>query len=89
MTKQKKTQFPQECMPTAEEVQAELAKGPSMDDFFGKEGVFAMLFATSMEQMLEELTEPLGDEPYTFAGREVGRSMTLCTSVRVAKYNRY
>ncbi len=48
MTKQKKTQFPQECMPTAEEVQAELAKGPSMDDFFGKEGVFAMLFATSI-----------------------------------------
>ena len=33
----------------AEEVQAELAKVESMDDFFGKEGVFVRLFATTLE----------------------------------------
>ena len=50
MTKQKKSQSPPEYMPTAEEVQAELAKVQSMDDFFGKEGVFAKLFASTLEQ---------------------------------------
>lgn len=75
MTKQKKTQSPQEYMPTAEEVQAELAKVQSMDDFFGKEGVFAKLFASTLEQMLEgELTEHLGYEPYEAAGRNSGNN---------------
>jgi hypothetical protein len=32
-----------------------------MDDFFGKEGIFARLFARTMEAMLEaEMTEHLG-----------------------------
>ena len=62
-------------MPTAEEVQAELAKVQSMDDFFGKEGVFAKLFASTLEQMLEgELTEHLGYEPYEAAGRKSGNN---------------
>ncbi len=75
MTKQKKSQSPQEYMPTAEEVQAELAKVQSMDDFFGKEGVFAKLFASTLEQMLEgELTEHLGYEPYEVAGRNSGNN---------------
>ena len=75
MTKQKKTTSPQEYMPTAEEVQAELAKVQSMDDFFGKEGVFAKLFATTLEQMLEgEMTENLGYEPYEAAGRNSGNN---------------
>jgi transposase-like protein len=75
MTKQKKPQSPQEYMPTAEEVQAELAKVQSMDDFFGKEGVFAKLFASTLEQMLEgELTEHLGYEPYEAAGRNSGNN---------------
>ena len=75
MTKQKKTTSPQEYMPTAEEVQAELAKVQSMDDFFGKEGVFAKLFATTLEQMLEgEMTEHLGYEPYEAAGRNSGNN---------------
>ena len=39
MTKQKEPQTAQEYMPSAEEVQAELAKVQSMDDFFGKDGV--------------------------------------------------
>ena len=33
-----------ENMPSAEKVQAELSKVESIDDFFGKEGVFARLF---------------------------------------------
>lgn len=75
MTKQKKSTSPQESMPSAEEVQAELAKVQSMDDFFGKDGVFARLFATTMEQMLEgELTEHLGYEPYEATGRNSGNN---------------
>ena len=47
-------------MPGAEEVQRELASAKTMDDFFGKEGIFARLFASTLEQLLEaELTEQL------------------------------
>ena len=46
-----------------------------MDDFFGKEGIFARLFANTLEQMLEaELTEHLGYEPYEAKGRNSGNS---------------
>ncbi len=75
MTKQKRSPSPQESMPSTEEVQAELAKVQSMDDFFGKDGVFARLFATTMEQMLEgELSEHLGYEPYEATGRNSGNN---------------
>lgn len=75
MTKQKRSPSSQESMPSAEEVQAELAKVQSMDNFFGKDGVFARLFATTMEQMLEgELTEHLGYEPYEATGRNSGNN---------------
>jgi hypothetical protein len=40
-------------MPSAEKVQEELAKAESMDDFFGRDGIFAKLFANTLEQMLE------------------------------------
>ena len=74
---QKKTSKPdpQDSMPSAEEVQRELAKAESMDDFFGKGGIFARLFADTLEQMLEaELTEKLGYEPYEAKGRNSGNS---------------
>ena len=75
MTKQKKPTSSQENMPSAEEVQAELAKVQTMDDFFGKEGVFARLFASTLEQMLEgEMTEHLGYEPYEATGRNSGNN---------------
>jgi putative transposase len=62
-------------MPDAEIVARELATAKSMDDFFGKEGIFARLFAKTMEQMLEaELTEHLGYEPYEAKGRNSGNS---------------
>ena len=50
-------------MPSAEEIQNELAQVESIDDFFGKEGIFSKLFARTMEEMLEaELSEHLGYE---------------------------
>lgn len=62
-------------LPNAEAVQRELASAKSMDDFFGKEGIFARLFASTLEQMLEaELTEHLGYEPYEAKGRNSGNS---------------
>jgi transposase-like protein len=65
----------QEVMPSAEEVQRELAKAKSMDDFFGKEGIFAKLFAHTLEEMLEtELSEHLGYEPYEAKGRNSGNN---------------
>ena len=44
----------QEIMPGAEEVQRELGKAKSMDDFFGKEGIFARLFAHTIEEQRRE-----------------------------------
>jgi len=65
----------QEFMPGAEEVQRELATAKSMDDFFGKEGIFSRLFAHTIEQMLEaELSEHLGYEAYEAKGRNSGNS---------------
>jgi putative transposase len=62
-------------LPSTEKVQEELSKVKSMDDFFGKEGVFARLFAKTMEEMLKaELTEHLGYEPYEAKGRNSGNS---------------
>src|SRR5512142_538212 len=71
----KKERKIQEIMPSAEEVQKELAKAKSMDDFFGKEGIFARLFATTIETMLEtELSEELGYEPYEAKGKNSGNN---------------
>ncbi len=65
----------QEIMPSAEEVQRELAKVKSMDDFFGKEGIFARLFAHTIEEMLEtEMSEHLGYERYEAKGRNSGNN---------------
>src|SRR5512141_1056995 len=71
----KKERKLQEIMPSAEEVQKELAKAKSMDDFFGKEGIFARLFANTIETMLDsELSEQLGYEPYEAKGKNSGNS---------------
>ena len=40
--KSKKERKIQEIMPSAEEVQKELAKAKSMEDFFGKEGILSL-----------------------------------------------
>ncbi len=62
-------------LPSAERIQQELATATSIDDFFGKEGIFARLFAGTLEHMLEaELTAHLGYEPYAASGRNSGNS---------------
>ncbi len=62
-------------MPSLEKIQQELATAKSIDDFWGKEGIFARLFATTLEQMLEaELTGHLGYEKYEAKGRNSGNS---------------
>ena len=62
-------------IPDVEKIQEELAKAKSMDDFFGREGVFARLFSHTLEQMLEaELNEHLGYERYEAIGRNSGNN---------------
>ena len=52
----------QEVMPSAEEVQRELAKAKSMDDFFGKEGILARVFGHTLEKLFEA---EISDHPDT------------------------
>ena len=62
-------------LPSTEKVQTELAKVESMDDFFGRDGIFARLFSETLEQMLEaELSDHLGYERYEPQGRNTGNS---------------
>jgi len=70
-----KTEKGKSSMPSVETIQQELGKAQSIDDFFGKEGIFARLFAETLEQMLDaELTAQLGYEPYEAKGRNSGNS---------------
>ena len=70
-----KTQEAVDYLPSVEEIQRELGKAESVDDFFGKEGIMSRLFARTMEQMLEaELTAKLGYEKYDVKGRNSGNS---------------
>lgn len=62
-------------MPDADRVAKELAKAQSADDFFGKDVIFAKLFAETLEQMLEaEVTDHLGYEKYSKSGYNTGNS---------------
>ena len=62
-------------LPSTEKVQEELAKVENMDDFFGRDGIFAKMFSDTLEQMLEaELSDHLGYERYETSGRNSGNS---------------
>ena len=62
-------------MPGWEQIQAELSSAKSIDDFFGREGIFARLFSKTLEQMLEaELSAELGYEKYEAKGRNSGNN---------------
>lgn len=75
MTQENQSLTKWKMMPTAEKVSAELATARSMDDFFGREGIFAKLFAKTLEEMLEaELTEHLGYERHEGRGRNSGNN---------------
>lgn len=61
--------------PSLATIQQELGSAKSIDDFFGKQGILARLFASTLETMLEaELTEHLGYERYEAQGRNSGNS---------------
>jgi len=63
------------ALPARARIQHELASATDLNDFFGKDGIFARLFATTVEQMLEaELTAHIGYPPYAAAGRNSGNS---------------
>jgi transposase-like protein len=63
------------ALPSVERIQHELASATTLNDFFGKDGLFARLFATTIEQMLEaELTAHLGYQSYAAEGRNSGNS---------------
>ena len=65
----------QSHMPSAEEVAQELGKATSIDDFYGKDGIFAKLFSKTIEDMLEaELTSELGYERYDNEGHNSGNN---------------
>jgi putative transposase len=65
----------QSHMPSAEEVAQELGKATSIDDFYGKDGIFAKLFSKTIEDMLEaELTSELGYERYDTEGHNSGNN---------------
>ena len=75
MSTNEKQEQPKIEIPSLERIQQELGSAKSIDDFFGKEGIFARLFATTLEQMLEaELTAHLGYEKYEAKGRNSGNS---------------
>lgn len=74
-------------MPSAEEIQRELAAVENIDDFFGKDGVFARLFGDTLTQMMQgELSAQLGYEPYEAKGRNSGnnRNGTYKKTVRTS-----
>ena len=65
----------QSHMPSAEEVAQELGEATSIDDFYGKDGIFAKLFSKTIEDMLEaELTSELGYERYDTEGHNSGNN---------------
>jgi len=56
-------------------VAAELATAKSVNDFYGKDGIFVRLFAKTIEEMLEgELSAHLGYEAHEVEGRNSGNS---------------
>jgi putative transposase len=75
MSDQEKNEKPRIDLPSAEALQQELSSAKSIDDFFGRDGIFARLFSKTLEQMLEaELTAQLGYERYETKGRNSGNS---------------
>ena len=77
MKKSKKTKLrsPAISMPEAKAVLDSLSEATSIDDFYGKDGIFAKLFSRTIEEMLEaELTEKLGYELHEISGHNSGNS---------------
>ena len=87
-TEQKPERKRRPSLPSVEKVRQELGQAESIDDFFGKDGIFAKLFADTLEQMLEaELTAQLGYEKYEAKGRNSGNSRNGKTSRKLRTSN--
>ena len=72
--KNRKEEF-RKSLPDPEKLAEELAKAESIDDFYGKDGIFARMFSNTVEQMLEtELSDELGYEKHENKGRNSGNS---------------
>jgi len=72
---EKEQQQIQPHMPSVEAIQKALGQAESVDDFFGSEGIFAQLFGSTLEAMMQaELSETLGYERYAARGRNSGNS---------------
>ena len=57
----------------AKKLSEELSKATSIDDFYGKDGIFSLVFSETIENMLEaELTEELSCEWYEAERRNSG-----------------
>src|SRR5579859_1698831 len=75
MSDQEMNDKPKINLPSVEAIQQELSSAKSIDDFFGRDGIFARLFSKTLEQMLEAgLTAQLGYEKYEAKGRNSGNS---------------
>lgn len=75
-------------LPSVAEIENELKKVENLDDFFGKEGVFARLFARTVEEMLEgELSAELGYAKHESKGRNSGNSRNGKRRVKVFSSN--
>jgi transposase-like protein len=73
MSEEKKST--KKAVPTAEQIQQELANASSIDDFFGKDGIMARLVGDMLTEMMKaELTGELGYERYEAQGRNSGNS---------------
>lgn len=61
--------------PSLEKIRSELASATSVDDFFGKRGIFSRLFAKTIKEMMEaELTAHLGYDKHSPTGYNSGNS---------------
>lgn len=71
----KRTNSKFQSMPEEKEVLDALGEATSIDDFYGKDGIFAKLFSRTIEEMLEaELTEKLGYASHEISGHNSGNS---------------
>ena len=62
-------------MPDPTEVAKELGKATSVNDFWGKDGIFARMFGKTMEAMMQaEMSDHLGYEKHESVGRGSGNN---------------
>lgn len=77
-------------MPGGEQLPAELGSAKRIDDFFGREGIFARVLSKTRAHMLEaELSAHLGYEGYEakLATGGMGRTNAACAAAQAERAN--